>query len=188
MRHRLVAASLAALGLLAQSASAREIEGVEFPEELNIAGHVVKLIGVGIRTKWFFNVYAMGAYQKTPQKNAGHIIRTNEAKFLWLKMLRTISGDKMRDAVDEGVEKNVPEAERTALKPSLDTFKGYFPEKLKKGIDIGFTYLPGQGTLVRIAGADKGTIAGKGFMRALWSLWFGRKPNDKSLKKSILKE
>jgi hypothetical protein len=175
-----------AVALFASAASAKTIEGVDYPEELNIGGHAVKLVGVGLREKWWFNIYTMGVYQKTPKKDASHLIRSDEPKFLWIRMLRAITGDQMREALDEGLKKNLSEEKRAAIKSKTEIFKSYFPEKLPKGIDIGFTYLPGQGTLVKIAGESKGTVPGADFMRALWRIWFGRRPADKDLKKAVL--
>src|SRR5438045_4049892 len=90
-----------ALALFAGTAHAREIADVNYPDELNVAGNQLKLVGVGLRTKWFFKVYTLAAYQATPKKDAAHLIRSNEPKMIWLHMKRTISGDKMRDALDE---------------------------------------------------------------------------------------
>jgi len=39
---------------------------------------------------------------------------------------------------------------------------------------------------VKIAGESKGTVPGADFMRALWRIWFGRRPADKDLKKAVL--
>jgi hypothetical protein len=186
MRSFRYTAAVLALSLWAGTAQARTIEGVDFPEELNIAGHTVKLVGVGLRTRWWFNVYVMGAYQANPVKSARHLIKSDEPKFLWIKMLRSISGEKMRDALDEGMEKNVPEEARAKLKDRMDQFKAQFPEEIKKGLEIGFTYLPGKGTLGRIEKQEKGPFEGKDFQEALWSVWFGKKPADKDLKKGIL--
>lgn len=187
MVTRLLALALA-VTLAAGTAHAKEIEGVSYPEDLNVAGHSLKLVGVGLRSKWFVNVYTMGVYMVTPKKEARHIIRKNEPKMLWLRMLRTISGEKLRDAIDEGIERNSSEETRAKIKGDVDTFKSYFPEKVTKGLDIGFTYLPAKGTIVRIGGDEKGTIGGAQFMRALWAIWFGRKPADKDLKNGVLGE
>jgi hypothetical protein len=174
--------------LAAFPAHAREIEGVEYPEEIDVGGQMLRLVGVGLRTKWFFNVYTLGAYQKKAVQHPGHLIRSNEPKLLWIRMLRGIGGEKMREAIDEGVEKNTPEEKQAALKERVEQFKAAFPEKLRKGLDIGIAYLPGSGTTIKVGGETKARIAGADFMRALWAIWFGKKPADKDLKKGVLKK
>ena len=181
-RNTLTTGTLAlALLLLAGSAAAKEIEGHSYQDELNVGGHPLKLVGVGLRTKWFFNVYTLGAYSKSGTRSARHLVNTDEPKFIWLRMMRSISAEKMNDAIDEGFEKNTPDGERAAFKERLDTLKSYMPATLKKHLHIGFTYRPGEGTLVTIGKTPKGTIAGADFARGLFSIWFGRKPVDKSL-------
>jgi hypothetical protein len=186
MRLARWSAVLVALALGAGSAAAKEIEGVDYPDTLNVGGHDLKLVGVGLRTKWFFNVYTLGAYSKSGRKSAGALVGGNEPKFIWLRMLRGIAASKMHDAIDEGFEKNVGEDKLPALKERINELKGYMPGKLKKGLDIGFTYIPGEGTIVTIGRTRKGVIAGADFAKGLFAIWFGRKPADKSLKKRVL--
>lgn len=169
------------------SAAAREIEGINFDETRNVGGHELKLVGLGLRTKWFFNVYVMAAYSKSGERTQRALL-SNQPKFTWIKLLRKIPADKMRDALDEGFEKNVPEDKLGGLKERLEKLKGWFPDPIKKGLDIGFTYRPGTGTTVMIGGEEKGTLEGADFAKALWRVWFGNKPADKSLKNGILKD
>jgi len=175
-----------AFALGSAAANAKEIEGITYPDELNVGGHELKLVGVGLRTKWFFNVYTLGAYSKSGKKSASALVGANEPKFIWLKMMRGISAEKMNDAIDEGFENNVPDDQQAGLKERVNTLKSYMPKNLGKGLDVGFTYRPGEGTLVTVGKAPKGTIAGEDFARGLFSIWFGRKPADKSLKRRVL--
>lgn len=175
-----------ALALGAGTAMAKEIEGVDYPDTLNVGGHDLKLVGVGLRTKWLFNVYTLGAYSKSGRKSAGALAGKNEAKFIWIRMLRKIAASKMHDAIDEGFEKNVAEEALPGLKERVATLKSYLSGELSVGLDIGFTYLPGQGTIVTVAKERKGVIEGADFAKGLFSIWFGKKPADKSLKKGVL--
>ncbi|MFT4627697.1 MAG: hypothetical protein ACI8PZ_006384 [Myxococcota bacterium] len=49
-----------------------------------------------------------------------------------------------------------------------------------------FEYVPGAGTTVTVKGADKGTIEGVEFMRALWAIYLGSSPPTGKLKKGML--
>ncbi len=189
------AALLLAAGLMlstglatdAQAASPKTIAGYTFPATVSHGGETLELVGVGLRTKWFVKVYVIGVYQKSAKRNAGHIINANEPKYLWLHMLRGIGGDKMRDAIDEGLEDNVAAGVRKRIAPQVDKLKRAFPKKIANKLDIGFFYAPGKGTKLTLGKRGKGTFTGQAFMKSLWSIWFGRKPADKDLKRGVLK-
>ena len=171
---------------LAEPVQAREAAGFDFPEQSQAGGQPVSLVGAGVRSKWMVDVYGMGAYQKTVKKSAAWLVESDEPKMLWLHMARGIGAEKMRDAIDDGIEKNTPEAERATLAADLDRLKKGFPANIAKGLDIQFVYLPGKGTTLRIGGADKATVPGLPFMKAIWRIWFGHAPADKDLKKAVL--
>lgn len=170
---------------LALPAQARTVEGFDLPDTLQLGGQSLTLVGAGVRNKWFVNVYVMGVYQKTAKANADHLINSDEPKYLWLHMMRGIGGDKMRDAIDDGLEANASEEARAAIAADVGKLKAAFPSSISKGLDIGFWYRPGKGTTLRLGDKDKLTAPGKGLMTALWSIWFGRRPADKGLKKSV---
>ena len=177
---------LAAALLCAPSAQAREAGGFEFPEQAQASGQPVSLVGVGVRTKWMMTIYGMGAYQKTVKQQASWLVQSDEPKMLWLHMARGISAEKMRDAIDNGIEKNTPEAERAAMAPDVERIKAAFPANIAKGLDIQFIYTPGKGTTLRLGSADKVTVAGVPFMKAIWRIWFGHAPADSGLADSVL--
>lgn len=48
------------------------------------------------------------------------------------------------------------------------------------------TYIPGKGTALALNGEPKGLIEGADFAAAVFSIWLGPKPMNKSFKKQIL--
>ena len=189
MRIRHSLAPLVLLALLAGTASAKEIEGVEYPETQSAAGHSLKLVGVGLRTRWVFNVYTMGVYTASGRKSAGALVNTKEVKFLWLQMKRDVTGKKMAAALEEGIEKNRGEAGVADLRAEIDQLKAMFPKMCKEGVNIGITYIPGDSVIVTSNAKQRGKVSGAkvdDFAKALLQIWFGKKPADKSLKKSVL--
>jgi hypothetical protein len=182
----ILTSSLLLLATLAEPASAKEAASFNFPDQAQAGGQPVSLVGVGVRTKWMVDVYGMGVYQKTVKKTGEWLVRSDEPKQLWLHMARSIGAEKMRDAIEEGVAKNTPEAERAPLAADLDKLKQMFPATISKGTDILFVYVPGKGTTLRIGQTDKLTVAGTPFMRAIWRIWFGRSPADTGLADSVL--
>lgn len=169
------------------AADAATIAGATFADSVAMGGEDLPLVGVGLRSKWTVKVYAMAVYQKTPTKKSGHLIGADEPKFIWIKMLRGIDGDKMRDAIAEGLENNVSESTRAAIADSVSKLVKAFPNEIPKGANIGFWYVPGRGTVLQLGDVDKVRLPGKAFMSALWSIWFGKEPADDDLKRSVLK-
>lgn len=187
----LATALLLAAALLAAPnqghAAAKTIAGYTFPATISEGGETLELVGVGLRSKWFVKVYAIGVYQKTNKRSASHLINSNEPKVLWLHMLRGISGDKMREGIDDGIRDNVPEATRKQIAPQVDKLKRSMPPKLTNKADIRFSYAPGKGITLSFNKRNKATFKGRAFMSAVWSIWFGTKPADKDLKSGVLK-
>lgn len=187
MIRKTVAGILATAALLAPgAAAAKNVEGVEFAESAQAAGAAVKLVGVGVRVKWMMNVYVLGVYSASGKKSSASLTGADEAKLLSLHMLRGVSGEKMRSAIDEGMQENNSEAELARLRPDIDRLKAALPNDFGKGMVVQFVYVPGRGTVVKVGSAEKATIAGKPFMTAFWSIWFGRSPADKGLRNSVL--
>ncbi|MBI5610629.1 MAG: chalcone isomerase family protein [Deltaproteobacteria bacterium] len=184
----LLAAALGSLMLSAAPAQATEIEGYNFPNDTQAAGQPVKLVGVGVRTKWMMNIYVMGAYMATPKKSASALINNDEPKMMWLHMMRGIGADKMREAIDTGLEKNVAAAERARIAPDVDKIKAAFPSDISKNLDMQFIYTPAGGFALKIGSAVKFSSPDKGLAKAMFSMWFGPSPNDKDLKKQVLGE
>ncbi|MFZ4579138.1 MAG: chalcone isomerase family protein [Myxococcota bacterium] len=177
---------LAVLLTSAATAQAKDAGGFDFPDTLTAAGQTLKLVGVGVRVKWMVDVYGLGAYQLTPTRKASHLINSDEPKAAWLHMLRTISGDKMRDAIDAGLEDNATEAERARMAPEVDRLKNAFPAEIRKGLDIFFVYQPGRGMTLKVGGVEKLTVTDRKLAVAMWSMWFGKNPVDKDMKNAIL--
>lgn len=188
MRHLAIAAAFVASSVLLAptTVTAKTVAGVTFAATSRPGTAQVKLIGAGLRSKWMVKVYAMAAYSKSGKRSAQDLINTDEPKFIWIRMLRTIGGNKMRSAIDDGLADNVPSATRKSIAGNIAKLKRAFPDSIKEGLDIGFVYEPGTGTTLRFAHHDAVTLKGKDTMSALWAIWFGKDPADDDLKDGIL--
>ncbi len=172
--------------LSAVPAHAKEAAGYDFPEQTQVAGQQVSLVGTGVRTKWMLTIYGMGVYTKTPKKQAAWLVSADEPKMLWLHMARSIAAEKMRDTIDQTFTRNTPAAERAPMMEDLEKIKAAFPDPIGKGLDIRFIYSPEKGTTLRLGNVDKVTVPGSAFMRAIWRIWFGHSPADSGLTEEIL--
>ena len=173
-----------ALSLLAASGFAAAVAGVTVPDSIEEAGKTLKLNGAGLRKKVVFKVYVAGLYLEHPTKDAAAVISSDEVKSMRLHILRTLEASKITEAIGEGFERNSG-PQMSSLKARLDRFNAMFPNVVE-GDEILMTYVPGKGTVVTAKGAEKGTIEGKDFADALFSVWLGANPVQEDLKKALL--
>lgn len=185
--YRRLALILGLLGIFsAQTVLSREVGGVSFPEKVSIAGQDCQLMGIGMRKKFFVDVYLGGLYLKTPTQDPHEVISSEQPKRVLLHVIyKQVDADKWVEGWKEGFQKSVSEPNQ-ALETQISQFIGFFDKPVLKGETVQLTYLPGQGTEVVIRGQSKGTIPGRDFMTALWSIWFGPNPASESLKEGML--
>ena len=183
MRRR-AAAFAAVLLLLPLGAAAIEVAGVSFPPTVQAGGKTLTLNGVGVRTRFFFKVYAIGLYLEHPSTDASAILAADQVRRAELHMLRTVSGAEMGDAIATAVNANAGSA-AGQLKTRVAQLKSMLVSA-NEGEVITLTYIPGKGTVVGAGGRDVGTIEGKDFADALFGAWIGTAPVDGSLKRALL--
>ena len=95
------------LMLLALPAAAAEVAGVKVDEQTSVAGSEVALVGAGLRTRLFFQVYVIGLYvsnlkadplaQPGPKRVQIHMLRQ---PFVRIPEFRAAEGVCFRKAVD----------------------------------------------------------------------------------------
>jgi hypothetical protein len=174
---------LIAVLLLSTEAMARDSDGVTLPDTINVEGKEMKLVGMGVRTKWMVKVYVAGLYAEKPTFNADKFITSDQAKSITLHLVRDVEKEKIVGAIQEGFAKNSKD-QLPGLQARLDQLAAAVPD-LKSGQDLTLTYVPGKGTLV--GGVGKPTvIEGKDFADALFAVWLGKDPADGDLKRKLL--
>jgi hypothetical protein len=176
-------AALMLCSLVAFPVAAKEVEGTQVPDTITSDGKTLRLIGAGIRNKWFFNVYVGALYAEKPTFNAANLIKGEQMKRMDLHLLRDVGKEKIIESIREGFEKQ-SKAQMPALQGRLDQLAAAVPD-LKKGDALSLTYVPEKGVVM--GGAAKETvIPGKDFADALFSVWLGPDPVDAELKRKLL--
>lgn len=174
----------AALALVAVPLLAASVEGVRIPDTVTVGGKTLKLNGAGVRRKMIVRVYVCALYLENTTKDAAAIIASNETKSMHLKMMRAVEGPKISGAIVEGFENN-SNTLMAALRPRLDQLAKMIPD-VKEGDEIALTWVPDQGTVVNVRGTTTGTIEGRDFADALFSVWLGANPVQDDLKTDLL--
>ena len=181
---KLVLAGLSAV-LISSLCPAGQLAGVTMPDAAQVSGKALKLNGLGLRTKLFFKVYVAGLYLETPTHDETQAVTSEETKRVVMHFLyKKVTKKQMVDAWEDGFHDNSP-AEVNKLKGEISQFESWMTD-VTSGQEMVFTYVPGIGTTVEVAGQKKGTIAGQDFMRALFRVWLGVHPPTGDLKSGML--
>lgn len=163
---------------------AATLSGVTSPDTISVEGKTLKLNGMGIRQKWFFNIYVTSLYLETSSKDPQAIINSNQVKRVELSMIKGLDAEKISSAIGESFEKSAKD-KLPALKSRLDKLKKMFPAT-SPGDKISLTYVPSKGVVVTGKGQEKGIIEGKDFADVLFSIWIGPDAVQEDLKQSLL--
>jgi chalcone isomerase-like protein len=178
-------ALLALVGGLATAPADTTYNGVTLPGSVQASGNTLVLNGVALRKKAIFKVYVAGLYLPEKASNADAVLAADTPRHLVMQFLRDVGKDKMCEAWDESLKNNTPNAGQD-LKAQFATLCNWMDD-IKKSEQFVFTYLPGKGTDVTVAGKSKGTLPGKEFADALFKSWIGPKPGPgEGFKKNLL--
>jgi len=183
-------ASLFCLAALASPwAHAATLEGQTFDSSVRLAGHDLRLNGLGLRAVLVIKGYVAGLYLSDKAASLQEMSALPGPKRLQLRMLRGAGPDDFNKALVHGIRRNASEAEQARLHDRIAQLE----QKIQvigntvKGDVINLDYLPGQGTILAVNGAVKGpAIAGADFYDAVLGIFVGEHPVDGRLKKGLL--
>lgn len=127
MRQHLKALLLC-LGMLTVSAQAREVEGVQYDESIEMAGAKLQLNGAGTRYKAVFKVYTAGLYLGKKAGTAPEVLATPGPKRLTLTFVREIASEELGRLFIRGIKSNTPNEEYTRIVGSVMRMSQVFYE------------------------------------------------------------
>ncbi|MCB9661965.1 MAG: chalcone isomerase family protein [Sandaracinaceae bacterium] len=181
----LLAALVAALSF-PTAALARSCGGVEFPNSVTVAGERLSLNGLGIREATVFNVdvYVAGLYVATRARTADALLDLTHPIVLDLRFVRDVDSDTMNEALVQGFTRNAG-GNRAALQARIDQLQGWVPN-LTEGMNLVFTWLPGQGLQMKVDGRVRGVIPGEDFASVFFRIWLGPQPPNRGLRTGLL--
>ncbi|MDP1834350.1 MAG: chalcone isomerase family protein [Chlamydiales bacterium] len=134
--------------------------------------------GASLRRKWFVKGYAVAHYMQSPTKGDQEAVlkevfssdKAKEINMIWLHKLPLAL---IKEGFQESLQKNLKEAEYTALKPEIEKFLAFFKADAQVGDVTIFRWLPG-GYLELTNNDEKlGSMVNLELARALWSIWLG---------------
>ena len=169
-------------------ASAAELSGVFVEDEIRaVSGETLVLNGIGLREKFWVDVYVGSLYLPAKTDDVAEILSRPGPWRLQLDFVfKEVAPDKLLEAWREGFEKNQDEETLQQLQSRIEQFYQFFDTSVVAKERYAFDYLPGQGVLVTRNDKELGLIPGEDFKTALLEIWLGNNPADKKLKKGML--
>lgn len=177
---------LAVFLLFTGASRAVEVEGVDVPESVKVDGDTLQLNGVGVRTKFFFDIYIGALYLPAKVTTYPEVLEIPGPKQVSMIFLYDeVAREKLTAAWDEGFENNLSNTEVAALQERIEKFNDMFVTAHEGDVYI-FTFHADGTTSIVLNGRDIGRIAGDDFQKALLLVWLGERPADRGLKEGML--
>ena len=163
---------------------AETVAGVTLPDDIQIEGERLFLNGIGVREKYWQDIYVIGLYLPYQSSSADQIIYDNVPKRLQSTFIfPSVSREQLQDSLTENLERN-PRISSETQQQMLRCKE--WMEDLDAGDEIIFDYVPEYGTSVHIKGQLKGTIPGEEFMQAILYIYLGPNASYPPLRDNLL--
>jgi hypothetical protein len=170
--------------LLAAGAGGAEIEDVAFEDRVEVNGSLLTLRGTGLfRYMGFIKAYVGALYMldDTPSEN----VLSDTPKRLEIEYFHPIKGEDFGSASKKIMARNVKPEAFEKLKPRLEQLNALYQD-VQPGDRYALDYFPGIGLELLLNGHSLGVVTGADFASAVYAMWLGEKPMNKSFKQQLL--
>jgi len=168
---------------------AKEIEKIDFPEQLDLGAKKMVLNGAGLRLKrkfgMDFRVYVAGLYLTGKNSDAKAVIASDDPKIIRMVFLRSLDKDTLQEGMDEGFKKNCKK-DCDAMKSQLKAFDDLLTSvKEKHELKMQFDK---DSVSVELKGKEShsGKVEGANFSKTLLAVFIGDDPPTEDFKKGLL--
>lgn len=174
--------------LLSGPLFAYQLEGVEIPESVVVRKDKIQLdlLGAGVRTKFFVNVYVGAFYADETLKTPIEAVDENVPKRMHFYFLHKVNAQKMQDAWKEGIRANNDAQAVLSQQDDVKRFLEMLNQPMQSGDQLILDYTPQQGTKVVLNGSVKGIFPGKPFNDLILKTWMGKEPPSKKFQTALL--
>ncbi|KZZ41357.1 MAG: chalcone isomerase family protein [Saccharospirillaceae bacterium] len=178
--------SLALVLSLSPLASAKEVAGVKVAETLSVDQQQLVLNGVGIRTKFFMDIYVASLYLPKTNRNAEEIIAADEPMAIRLQIVSSmINSKRMSDSTRDGFVRSTG-GNVAPIEAEVEELITAFQDAVEEGDTFDLVYEPGSGVTVYRNGESKSNVKGLKFKQALFGIWLSEDPIQNRLKDNML--
>jgi hypothetical protein len=171
---------------LALGAQAATVEGVTYPEKIEVNGKALVLNGMALYETTFLkvDVYVGGLYVEEATQDASAILDRGRIKHL-VQTYKIYAGKKRIQSTFVGLLEDAAGPDKAALKEVIQTYVSLFGD-IKKGDVFTYTFVPMEGLTVHQNKKKLGHIPDGPFCRLLFEIWVGA-PAEPQLRKGYLK-
>lgn len=180
---------LRVLAILCCVSFAKDVEKINFADQIEFGAQKLVLNGAGLRTKRKiginFRVYVGGLYLVKKADDAKTIIASDNPKVLRMVFLRSLDADTLREAWEEGFSKNCkPKCDK--LKNEIKAFNELMvPVKENSELKVTFEK---DSVKVEMSGKESksGKVDGAEFSKAMLAVFIGDEPPTPEFKAALL--
>lgn len=178
-------AALMITSVISVEAQTKTIEGIDFPTSITIEGQKTVLNGGGLREKFgFLDLYVGALYVPSKTTDGNAVVLADENMGIRIEISSgLVTRDRFIEALEEGFENT---AEGKSSPNDVELFKQYLSDEFVKGDVIELMYHAGEAVHLYKNGKERGSFAGLPFKQALFGIWLGEVPAQKSLKNEML--
>ncbi len=166
--------------LAALNANAGELAGVSMPDSCTVGGQQLVLNGMGLREKYYIDVYVGGLYLADKTGSGETAAASAGAKRVQLSFVyRKVTSDQLCESFVEGFKKQPGGGGE-----KVQELCGLLPDVVSG--DVLQLDFDGEATTVNVNGAQKGAVSGADFGKGLVSVFVGGYPPTAKVKKGML--
>jgi hypothetical protein len=182
---RIALLTCAIINPVQSGAFATEVDGVQMPESMAVAGKMLHLNGYGVRTYSILavHIYTAALYLEQLSTDADAIIRSLDTKLLSVRFEHSVSAEQAREAWRVGFEKNCIAPCRLDTE-DLTRFLAMVPA-MHPNDYFNFLFTR-EGATVSVNNQLIGTINKRGFAEAMLATFLGPNPGTPALKQALL--
>ena len=157
-----------------------------FPVRVETGGRTLHINGWGLCEWGILNwdLYYAALHCERTSKSGSKLTGLDQGYQVHLHFLRDLTQDQMRKAYRASMKANAGK-ELSQYQKRLDRLLSMM-RAVKKGDDLRFLYLPGEGMTVSFNGKAAGTIPGADWGKKFLELYVGSKPPTWDLRKGLL--
>ncbi len=168
---------------------AGEIDGVVIPRTVKFSNKEISLNGVGVRSKFIFDIYTQALYLTNLSSDANEIIESNSTMGMIFYMTSPlVTSKKFSTSLNNGMRKSVGDQKWLNFTDELELMRQLVSmEKIVKNDIFNLIYNDVDSSIWVIKnGVVKGKIPGFEFKKAFFGIWLSDKPVKESLKNELL--
>jgi hypothetical protein len=171
--------------LLSTSSYAASLAGVSMSDTIVANSNTLQLNGMGLREKYWIDIYVAGLYLPEKMSTPEEIITKNIPKQIQIEFIySSVPKNKMIEVLEENIQNNPQfSAETVASIRKCGTWMQDFTT----GDVVSFDYVPStQTTTIYINGTERGAVQSQEFMQAIFAMYVGKYPATQELKRGLL--